>query len=113
MELGESDCFLEVARLVEREMGVTSFGARVLDVAPDVVGPEHDESLTGQDELYVGLSGSGWIEVDEARAEIGPRVAIMVPPGTPRRTVAGPEGLSILCIGGRPGVPSEIIPPFA
>jgi quercetin dioxygenase-like cupin family protein len=113
MELDETDAFLEVVRLVQREMGITSFGAQVLDMPPDVVGHEHDESSTGQEDLYVGLSGSGWVEVDGTRAEIGPRVAIMVPPGTPRRMVAGPEGLSILCIGGRPGAPYEIVPPVA
>jgi quercetin dioxygenase-like cupin family protein len=113
MELDETEAFLEVVGLVQREMGITSFAVRMLDMPPDVVGPEHDESSTGRDELYVGLSGSGWIEVDGARAEFGSRVAVMVPPGTPRRMVAGPEGLSFLSIEGKPGALDEIVPPLA
>jgi quercetin dioxygenase-like cupin family protein len=92
-----------VAKLVRADLGLTAFGVQAFDFPPDARGPEHDESSTGQEELYVGLAGGGWIVVEDEPVEIGPRVAVVVRAGTRRRTVAGPAGLSLLCVGGVPG----------
>lgn len=90
-------------KLVRKEMGISSFGVQAIEVPPNLEGPEHDESSTGQEELYVGLSGSGWLEVDGERVELAPRVAISIPAGTPRHIIAGPEGVGFIAVGGVPG----------
>ena len=40
------------------------------------------------------------------------RIAIAVPAGTMRRVVAGPDGISFLCVGGRPGAVYEPVKRF-
>jgi len=90
-------------KLVRKDLGITGFGVQIFDFPAGGATPEHDESSTGQEELYVGLAGSGWLEVDGERVALGPETVVLVPPGTPRRTVAGEDGLRFLCIGGKPG----------
>ncbi|MGI9539852.1 MAG: cupin domain-containing protein, partial [Miltoncostaeaceae bacterium] len=55
-----------------------------------------------QEELYVGLEGEGWMEIDGERVTLGPREVIFVPPGVSRTTVAGPGGLTFLAVGAVP-----------
>ncbi|HVS29311.1 MAG TPA: hypothetical protein VHE14_07140, partial [Solirubrobacteraceae bacterium] len=63
-------------KMLRAEMGISSFGVQVIELPPSLEGPEHDESQTGQEELYVGLAGGGWLEVEGERVELAPRVAI-------------------------------------
>jgi mannose-6-phosphate isomerase-like protein (cupin superfamily) len=51
------------------------------------------------EEIYVVLSGSGRIKLDEDVVEIGPMDAIRIAPDTTRALEAGPEGLEILAFG--------------
>ena len=47
------------------ELGVTSFGMQVIDLPPNVEGyPEHDHAESGQEEVYVVLSGEVDLTVD-------------------------------------------------
>ena len=52
-----------------------------------------------QEEVYVGLRGSGRMKVDDEIVELKEWDAMRVPPGTWRGYEAGPEGLEILVIG--------------
>lgn len=97
-----------VMKRVRHGLGLTAFGAQAFDFPPGAAGPAHDEAGTGQEELYVGLSGAGWLEVDGERVELGPRVVVSVPAGTRRQIVAGPEGVSVLVVGGVPGRAYEV-----
>lgn len=97
-----------VVKFVRRDMGLSAFGVQIFDWPPGATGPEHDESSTGQEELYIGLEGSGVICVDGTDVDISPRVAVAIPSGVIRQTVAGPEGLSYICVGATPGRPYEI-----
>ena len=101
-----------VVKLVRAELGLRAFGVQVFDYPPGGRGPLHDESASGQEELYLGLDGGGWLEIDDERVPIGPRVAVAVPAGVPRRAVAGGGGLSLLCVGGVPGAPYAPFPKF-
>jgi mannose-6-phosphate isomerase-like protein (cupin superfamily) len=90
--------------LVRHDMGITGFGVQLFDFRPGDDGPpEHDEAASGQEELYVGLSGSGWIEVDGESLEFGPETLVAIPPGTRRKVRVGADGLRYLCVGGVPG----------
>jgi mannose-6-phosphate isomerase-like protein (cupin superfamily) len=52
-----------------------------------------------QEEVYVVVSGSGWMKVDEEILELEEWDAVRVPPGTWRGYEAGSDGLELLVIG--------------
>ena len=90
------------------ELGVSRFsyepGARM------PWGHRHRE----QEEVYVVVSGSGRAKLDDEIIEIGPWDAIRVAPEVIRSFEAGPDGLEMICIGGRKpkGPDSERFPDF-
>ena len=47
------------AKLVRTGLDITAFGVQIMDLPPDYTTAAHDESDTGQQELYVALRGSG------------------------------------------------------
>jgi uncharacterized cupin superfamily protein len=91
------------ANLVRPGLGLTAFGANVMNLPPDYETKAHDESDSGQEELYVALAGSGAVVVGEERVPLDPERAVRVAPGTSRILASGPEGLRVLIIGGVPG----------
>ena len=44
-------------KLVRKGLGISAFGANIMDLPPDYTTRAHDETSTGQEELYVGLRG--------------------------------------------------------
>ena len=55
------------------EVGITSFGMQVIRMPPDFGDyPEHDHAHDGQEEAYIALKGSGWIDVEGERVELRP-----------------------------------------
>ena len=90
-------------RMVRHELGGSGFGLNQIDYPADKVGPEHDESKSGQEEIYYCLSGSGAITVDGEAVEMHPGRYRLVSPDAKRRLAAGPDGVSIICAGGVPG----------
>ena len=92
------------ANLVRPGLGITAFGANVMNLPPDYETKAHDESESGQEELYVGLDGSGWVVIgDGTRCELDNGSAVRVSPGTSRVLASGPDGLRVLIIGSQPG----------
>src|SRR5215210_3506335 len=93
------------ARLLRPALGITSFGANVMNLPPDYETKSHDESESGQEELYVALAGSGAVLVgdERERLELDPERAVRVAPGAPRILASGPDGMRTLIIGGNPG----------
>jgi uncharacterized cupin superfamily protein len=93
------------------ELGVTAFGMQVIQLPPDYADyPEHDHAESAQEEVFVALGGSGWIEIDGERVELEGDTLVRVGPEARRKVYAGPQGLRMLAIGGAPGQPYEIIP---
>jgi uncharacterized cupin superfamily protein len=93
------------------ELGVTAFGMQVIQLPPDYADyPEHDHVESAQEEVFVALGGSGWIEIDGERVELDGDTLVRVGPEARRKVYAGPQGLRMLAIGGAPGQPYEIIP---
>jgi hypothetical protein len=96
---------------VRAELGVTAFGVQVIQLPPDYADyPEHDHGESGQEEVYLALGGSGWIEVDGERVRLDGETVVRVGPEPRRKVFAGPEGLRLLAIGGAPGEAYEIVP---
>jgi mannose-6-phosphate isomerase-like protein (cupin superfamily) len=61
------------------------------------------------EEIYVVLTGSGRIKLDDDIVELGPRDAIRVAPEVTRAFEAGPEGIEILAFGPRHEGDGEVI----
>jgi mannose-6-phosphate isomerase-like protein (cupin superfamily) len=91
------------------ELGVTSFGVQIVRLPPDYADyPEHDHAADGQEEVYMALSGSGQIDVEGERIDLDPDVLVRVGPDCKRKIYPGPEGLSMIAIGGVPGKAYEV-----
>jgi len=93
------------ANLVRPGLGLTAFGANVMNLPPDYETKAHDESGSGQEELYVALEGSGAVLIGEERERVplDPDRAVRVAPATSRILASGPGGMRVLIIGGVPG----------
>ena len=103
---------LQVARLEEIErrgrsipvrehLGIHAFGVNAFTPGEDgTLISDHDESGTGQEELYVVLDGNATFEIDGETFEAPAGTLVSVPPGI-RRKATG-EG-TVLALGGTPG----------
>ncbi|HEX4437676.1 MAG TPA: hypothetical protein VH061_12880 [Solirubrobacteraceae bacterium] len=92
------------------ELGVTAFGMQVIQLPPDYADyPEHDHAESGQEEVFVALSGSGWMEIAGERVELNAETLVRVAAETRRKVFAGPQGLRMLVIGGCPGAAYKIV----
>jgi mannose-6-phosphate isomerase-like protein (cupin superfamily) len=93
------------------ELGVTSFGMQVIDLPPNVDGyPEHDHAQTGQEEVYVVLSGEAELMVDGETITIDEGSMVRVGPGARRKLVTKNSPVRILALGATPGRPYEVVP---
>ena len=63
------------AKLVREGMGISAFGVQIMDLPPDYRTKSHDESDTGQEELYIALRGSGAVVIKRATGCSGSVVA--------------------------------------
>jgi mannose-6-phosphate isomerase-like protein (cupin superfamily) len=100
MEAGFGGGFVKV----RAELGVTAFGMQIIQLPPDYADyPEHDHADSAQEEVFVVLSGSGWMDVEGERVELDPETLVRVGAETKRKVYAGPQGLRMLVTGGCPG----------
>jgi mannose-6-phosphate isomerase-like protein (cupin superfamily) len=93
------------AKLVRSGLDITAFGVQIMDLPPDYETGAHDESDTGQQELYVALRGSGAVVAGDDRLPLDPEHLVRVNAGVDRVLASGSEGLRVLCVGGVPGAP--------
>jgi mannose-6-phosphate isomerase-like protein (cupin superfamily) len=91
------------AKLVRPGLGISAFGANIMDLPPDYSTKSHDESESGQQELYVALRGSGSVDIDGESLTLDADHLVRVDAGTPRVLSSGAHGMRVLCIGGVPG----------
>jgi hypothetical protein len=93
------------------ELGVTAFGFQVIQLPPDYSDyPEHDHAESGQEEVFLAVGGSGWIDIEGERVDLDGDMLVRVGPAARRKVYAGPSGLRMLAIGGAPGKVYEIVP---
>jgi mannose-6-phosphate isomerase-like protein (cupin superfamily) len=89
-------------------LGLTAFGLAVRRFPADEQrDPPHAHIHDGQEEVYIPLSGSGWIEVADERVAIDTDTAVRVGPTATRRVLSGPDGLELLIAGRVPGTKYE------
>ena len=86
-------------KLVASGLEARAIRMNQFDNEPNQAGKEHDESESGQEEIYTALRGSGVIVVDSAKIPLEPGRYVLVEPGSTRQVIAGPGGLSYLIVG--------------
>ena len=86
---------------VAKALEALAIRANQFDSVPGHQGYEHDELKSGQEELFVPLSGAGSMLIDGETIALEPGRYVLVQPSARRRVDAGPEGLSYLVIGAR------------
>jgi len=91
------------AKLVRAGLDISAFGVQIMDLPPDYTTASHDESETGQQELYVALHGAGAVVAGEHRLPLDPEHLVRVNAGVDRTLTSGPDGLRVLCVGAVPG----------
>jgi mannose-6-phosphate isomerase-like protein (cupin superfamily) len=93
------------------ELGVTAFGFQVIQLPPNYSDyPEHDHAESGQEEVFLALTGSGWMDIEGERVELDAETLVRVGPASKRKVHAGPQGLRMLVIGGAPGEIYNLVP---
>jgi uncharacterized cupin superfamily protein len=101
----------QVARFAGKELGCETIGLALEGVKPgrrQAFGHRHEED----EEVYVIVSGSGRMRLDDEVIEVSPMDAIRVAPGVMRSFEAGDEGLEMLAFGTHHEGDGEIDPAF-
>jgi mannose-6-phosphate isomerase-like protein (cupin superfamily) len=98
------------ARFPKGELGCTRVALSRQSLGPSMRGP-FGHRHEAQEELYVILSGSGRMKLDDEIVDIRPGDVIRVAPQTMRAFESGPDGLELLAIGGPlDGDAGELVP---
>ncbi|MGN6258657.1 MAG: hypothetical protein ACTHN3_13060 [Solirubrobacterales bacterium] len=96
--------FLGGYKRARAELGVTSFGLQVIDMPPNFDRyPDHDETESGQEEVYMAIRGGGEIEIEGERFPLDPDHMVRVAAEPKRKVWPGPEGIRMVVVGGVPG----------
>ena len=99
---------------VRRRFGVTSFGVQAFRAPAGVDAiREHDETFlgeTGQEELYLVMTGAATFEIDGETIEAPAGSFVHVRPAARRKATANDDGTTILVVGGTPGKACEPAP---
>jgi mannose-6-phosphate isomerase-like protein (cupin superfamily) len=99
---------------VRAALGVTPFGINVIELPPDGRNyPAHDHSSEGpgnppanqlgQEEVYIALRGSAEVEIEGERYPVDGEHMLRVGPTVRRKILAGPDGVRLLALSGKPG----------
>ncbi len=91
---------------IRKRLGVESFGVNAWTVkaAGDRIIPEHDETPSGHEELYLVTAGHAVFSVDGEEVDAPAGTVVYVrDPDAKRGASAREGGTTILAVGGRPG----------
>ena len=86
------------ARVARTALGAEQTGATHIRKLPGKRSPFTHRHVEAE-EIYVVLSGSGRVKLDDEIAEVRPLDAIRVGPQVARAFEAGPNGLELLAVG--------------
>ena len=85
------------SRFARTALGLRVAGLSYFRIAPGARTPGHRH--TDQEEIYLVLSGSALVRLDDEVVELKAWDALRVPPETARCLEGGPEGAEILAFG--------------
>jgi mannose-6-phosphate isomerase-like protein (cupin superfamily) len=86
------------AHFARKALDLEKSGLAYFRLGPDYklpFGHRHDE----QEEIYLVISGSARVKLDDEEIELGALDALRIPPGTMRSMGAGPEGAELIAFG--------------
>ena len=99
------------ARFARSDLGAEQTGLNYL-----IIKPEQREAFAHRhhqaEEIYVVLSGTGRVKLDDELVELTALDAVRVSPGTTRAFEAGASGLEVLIFGAHYPGDGEIVPDF-
>jgi mannose-6-phosphate isomerase-like protein (cupin superfamily) len=99
------------ARFARSPLHLSGGGFSYQKLAPNVPGSDgHRHGV--QEEVYVVLSGSGRVKLDDEFRELRQWDALRVPPAVARGFESGPDGLELLAIGFGEGGDAEMLEGF-
>ncbi len=94
---------------VRHHFGITAFGVNaVTKDAGNVLIPEHDESRSGQQELYFVHAGAVTATLDGETVAVPEGGMISVAPEVTRTIESTASPTTLLCVGATPGAAYEI-----
>jgi mannose-6-phosphate isomerase-like protein (cupin superfamily) len=99
------------ARFPAGDLGAEQTGMNLLRVKPsqrEAFAHRHGAA----EEIYVVLTGSGRVKLDDELVELEPLDAVRVSPGVVRSFEAGPDGLEVLIFGPRVDGDAEVVTGF-
>jgi mannose-6-phosphate isomerase-like protein (cupin superfamily) len=99
---------VQEARFARRDLDAEDTGIALMRVKPDqrqAFAHRHDQA----EEVYVVVSGSGRIKLDDEILDVKVMDAIRIAPGVARSLEAGPDGLEYLAVGPHHESDGEII----
>src|SRR5437763_155195 len=99
------------ARFGRKPLGLEGGGFSYQRLAPDFATPFGHRHQT-HEEVYVVLSGSGRVKLDDEERELRQWDVVRVPPQIARGFAAGPGGLELLAIGFGEGGDAEMLEGF-
>jgi len=99
------------ARFGRRALGLEGGGFSYQRYAPSVSGTAAHRHRA-QEEVYVVLSGSGRVKLDDEVHELRQWDVVRVAPSVARGFASGPDGLELLAIGFGEGGDAEMIDEF-
>jgi mannose-6-phosphate isomerase-like protein (cupin superfamily) len=99
------------ARFPQAALGAEQTGINFFTVKPSQREAFAHRHRTAE-EIYVVLSGSGRVKLDDNLVELAPLDAVRVSPGVARSFEAGPDGLEVLIFGPHIEGDSELVPDF-
>lgn len=87
-----------------RALGISAWGMSLQELDSGCERyPEHDHVKDGQEEVYVILRGSATLRSEAQEWQLQAGALVRVGPQTKRKFIPGPQGVTLLAIGGTPG----------
>ena len=94
---------------VRNHFGITGFGINAVTKDADkVLIPEHDESSSGQQEVYFVHRGAVRVTLDGEVHEAGEGAMIAIEPATARKIESTASPTTLIVVGGTPGKAYEV-----
>ena len=94
---------------VRHHFGITAFGVNaVTKDAGNVLIPEHDESESGQQELYFVHAGAVTATLDGESVEVPAGGFIAVEPAVRRKIESTASPTTLVCVGATPGAAYQV-----
>ena len=92
-------------------LGLTAFGINAIVCDPgEEIDTHHDETDSGQHEVYIVVGGRIEFQLGDEVREVGPGAIVAAPdPATPRGFRAVEPGTRVVCVG---AVPAADVPAF-